>query len=305
MENNKTVRLDYWLGPIKLFSKRFEGTIRWYNLLSLFSEQAQLKTDGDKASYYVSVCYDDAVKACVADDGVYQYRVSHYNRNYIDLTLSYDEYLALFSGKTRSTLKRKLKKFTKVSDGEIDWCQYQTVDELMEFHHIARGISKNTYQEKLFDAGIPSSQTFIENMTNLAQQNNVRAYILFLNKKPIAYLYCPIEQGVVVYGFLGFMPEYAKHSPGTVLQLLVLKQLFSDREYKYFDFTEGDGAHKRLFSTASIKCANILCLPVSISSTFWLRTHQSLTEVSKFLDWCLAKANIKGTLKKMLRKQGQ
>ena len=39
-----------------------------------------------------------------------------------------------------------------------------------------------------------------------------------------------------------------------------LRLLFAEQRFRYFDFTEGDGAHKALFGTHSVACCSFLLL---------------------------------------------
>src|SRR5512139_3024605 len=97
-------------------------------------------------------------------------------------------------------------------------------------------------------------------MQALAEAGQVRAYLLFDNDRPVAYLYCPASKGVLLYQYLGYDPEYSSWSVGTILQWLALEQLFGERTYELFDFTEGQSDQKRQFSTHSVRCANVYFL---------------------------------------------
>lgn len=181
-----------------------------------------------------------------------------YPRHLVDLTTGFDAYMAKFSGKTRSTLKRKLRKFQELSGGASKWKQYRTNDEISEFLTLARALSQKTYQERLLDAGLPSDAAFTAEALARADRHQVRGFILFLDEKPISYLYLPIRDGRVIYAYLGYDPSYAEYSPGTVLQLLAMESLFVEPGLAVFDFTGGAGQHKQLFSTHSEDCVDIL-----------------------------------------------
>ncbi|HWT13809.1 MAG TPA: GNAT family N-acetyltransferase [Allosphingosinicella sp.] len=68
----------------------------------------------------------------------------------------------------------------------------------------------------------------------------------------------PLEGETLVYAYLGYDPDFADASPGTVLQLEAMRQLMEERRFRLFDFTEGDGQHKRLFATGSVECVDLL-----------------------------------------------
>lgn len=247
----------------------------------------------------------------VADDlpliatvgGFLRYAVFQYQHCYIDLQQSYDAYLSQFSSKTRSTLRRKIKKYREFCGGEIHWETYAKPDEMRTFYAHARTVSALTYQEKLLDVGIPDSEQFARHLEQFAEQDLVRGYILFHQDKPVSYLYSPIEESALVYAHLGYDPEYSKHSVGTVLQSLVIEQLCDEQRFKYFDFTEGQSAHKRLFASHQVKRANILYLKNTLRNRFLVRTHDATNRFSKSLgDW-LEKIGIKKKIKDFLRRR--
>ncbi len=230
-----------------------------------------------------------------------RYVLRAYERRFIDLSTSFADYLNKFSPKTRATLKRKLRKFAELSGGTIDWREYRSAEEALEFHKYARAISAVSYQERLFDAGIPSTPDFLENMQALAERGQIRAYLLFHEGRPVSYIYCPIIDRRVIYGYLGFAPDLAKHSPGTVLQHLALEKLFAERAFRLFDFTEGDGAHKQLFATHSIHCADIFYLKPASNTSLLVYAHWAVSRASAGADAILARSGLKARLRQLLR----
>lgn len=234
-------------------------------------------------------------------NGLVRYAISRFERRFIDLRGDFESYLEQFSGKTRATLKRKLRKFAELSHGRIDWRQYRTPSELMAFHRDARAISQLSYQEKLFDAGLPADEAFLAGMRAQAQRGQVRAYLLFLDGRPISYLYCWSVGRRLQYGYLGFDPQFAAHSPGTVLQLLALEALFAEQSFPLFDFTEGDGDHKRLFATHSVPCATVLYLRPWPSNLLILLGHRLVSRLSVLVARLTERLGLKVRLRQLLR----
>ena len=109
-------------------------------------------------------------------------------------------------------------------------------------------------------------------MRELADRDDMRAFLLFLAGEPIAYLYLPVSGRTLIYAYLGYDAEHAHLSPGTVLQMAALEDLFAEKRFAYFDFTEGEGAHKALFGTGSIPCASYIMLRPSGSNRALLRS---------------------------------
>ena len=189
-----------------------------------------------------------------------------YARRYADLTLGFDEYMAQLSAKSRSTLRRKLRRFASLSGGTIDVRCYREPEEMAEFYRLARQVSETTYQERLLDAGLPEGRVAEAEMKRLARHDRVRGWLLFLEGEPIAYLYAPADGDTLIYAHLGYDPAHAPHSPGTVLQLEAMRMLMEEGRFARFDFTEGDGQHKRQFGTGSVECADLLLLRKSLAN---------------------------------------
>lgn len=199
-----------------------------------------------------------------AGGGMIAFVRQHYTRHYIDLTIGFDAYQAHLSSNTRSAMKRKARKVAEVSGGTLDVRRFRTPDDMTTFHDIARRISLRTYQERLLGSGLPDSDAFLRQMYSMAAADSVRAWLLYVAGEPAAYLYCPVQGGVVRYDHVGHDPAFNDLSPGGVLQMAALGDLFAEGRFTRFDFTEGDGQHKRQFATDGVQCIDMLLLRASL-----------------------------------------
>jgi len=229
------------------------------------------------------------------------YMSSQYRHCFIDLDQPFENYEKKFSSKTRSTIKRKVRKYAEHCGGTIPWSTYRTPDEMRRFISAARVVSSRTYQEKLLDAGIPSSAEFIREMEALAADDRVRAYVLFDGERPVSYLYCPVVDDSLIYAYLGYDPEYMRLSVGTVLQWLAVEQLFKEGHFKFFDFTEGESDHKRLFATHDLRCATIVWLKRSFRNKVLIHGHRLSCQLSASLGDTLERLGVKARVKRLLR----
>jgi len=189
-----------------------------------------------------------------------------YARYFADFSDGFDAYMAHFSSKSRATLKRKIKRYAELSDGMIDVRGYRTPDEVTAFIEAALPLSRKSYQHRLLDAGLPDSNEARAEMAALAAADRVRAFLLYRGGRPVAYLYMPVADDTLIYAYLGYDPQEAEHSPGTVLQVEAIRQLAGEGRYSRLDFTEGEGQHKRLFSTGGVGCADVLLLRPTIGN---------------------------------------
>ena len=238
----------------------------------------------------------------ISDVGNYLcYAPLQYQHCYIDLGLTFENYQKKFSSKTRSTINRKVKKYTEHCGGSIVWQTYQTPDEMRDFFRHARAVSKLTYQERLLDSGIPDSEEYIREAESLAATQSVRAYLLFHGERPVSYLYCPVQEGVMIYAYLGYDPDYMQLSVGTVLQWLAVEQIFKEGRFRYFDFTEGQSEHKRFFATHQQPCANVFLIKKTWRNYAVIYSHLSMDRFSTWLGVTLERWGVKAKVRRFLR----
>jgi len=181
-----------------------------------------------------------------------------YPRSYADLSQDFHAWLAGLSGKTRATLKRKARKLADRSGGSLDVRCYRSPQEMELFYAQAREVSARSYQERLLGAGLPDGPEALAEMRALAAGGGVRGWLLFTDARPISYLYAPAEGQTLIYAFVGYDPDFSDVSPGTVLQLEAMRELMEEGRFRFFDFTDGDGQHKRQFATGSVDCVDLL-----------------------------------------------
>ncbi|MEM6857488.1 MAG: GNAT family N-acetyltransferase [Pseudomonadota bacterium] len=189
-----------------------------------------------------------------------------YPRHYIAMSGSFTDYMARFSGKTRSTLRRKARKLESEVGPRLAITEHRTLAEVERFLERAAPLSAMTYQARLLDAGLPDDPAARRTMLTLAEADRIRCFLLEASEGPIAYLALPVHGSTLVYAHLGYDPQWARLSPGTVLQMHALERLFAEQRFTHFDFTEGDGAHKAMFGTDQIECASFALLTPTLAN---------------------------------------
>ncbi len=188
-----------------------------------------------------------------------------YRRHFIDMRQSFADYMGRFSGKTRSTLRRKARKLAEETGGYFV-TEHRAAAEIEAFLAAALPLSARTYQARLLDAGLPDDPAARRAMLEAAEDGRMRAFLLHAGGAPIAYLSLPVTGATLVYAHLGYDPDCARLSPGTVLQMDALERLFAERRFRWFDFTEGEGAHKAMFGTGSAACSSLVLLEPTLAN---------------------------------------
>ncbi|WP_288457569.1 GNAT family N-acetyltransferase [uncultured Sphingomonas sp.] len=205
--------------------------------------------------WFVTSLPDGAV---IAAPGISHVR-QRYHRYYVDLTAGEAAWRAGLSGQARSGMKRKAKKLAAANGGALDIRRYRTPADMAAFHPLARAVAATTYQERLLGSALPADAGFVAEMQERAAVDGARGWLLFLGDAPIAYLWGAGEGDSLRYDYVGHDPAFGELSPGSVLMEAALTDLFADR-FARFDFTEGEGQHKRTLATGSVACRDVLLL---------------------------------------------
>lgn len=255
--------------------------------------------DGYKIISYPQSGYDSLM---TRHPGLVQGKLRHFHHHYVDMSGDFDNYLAQFSGKTRSTLLRKCRKFADYCGGTLDVREYSSPAEIRDFLSIARPLSARTFQERLLNAGLPNSEAELTSALQLAEADALRAYLLFHDDKPVSYLYLPVSDGTLIYSLVGYDPDYRQQSVGTVLQLEVFKRLFQEQRYRYFDFTSGGGEHKKLFCTDTLDCVSTLLLRNTAFNHSLLSAVRGFDTTVESLSSKLSSAGLKPAIRRLIRR---
>lgn len=231
-----------------------------------------------------------------------RYLRSRYPRRYIEMTGTFQDYLKTFSSKSRSTLTRKVRKFGEASGGALDVRVYRTPPEMAEFHRLAREVSRKTYQEKFYAAGLPDGPAYVKELEERAAKDAVRGFLLFQGGQPVAYLLCPAQEDRLLYDHLGHDPAVQQLSPGTVLQYAALEHLFGEGRFRIYDFTEGDAPHKEFFATHHRDCGDVFFFRRTLKNRIAVSLHRGLDRFSARIRRLLERIGIRAWLKRLTRR---
>jgi GNAT acetyltransferase-like protein len=305
----KTTELKFRLGELTLFAigRRLQvwQPDNWLDASPFVKAQFAL-TESIEGALYRSIPIAHELPAWWSDTDTICYVIQQYQRYYVDLSGTYEQYFEKFSSKTKSTLRRKVRKFRDESGGTIVWKEYRSSQELRDFHAIATSLSERTYQARMFDMGLPSDASFLSRMCADGDRDAARGYLLFLNGEAIAYLYCPIQNRLVEYAYVGYLAQYSHLSPGSILFLLVVESLFKEKQHRAFDFTEGapaaKGSHKEAFSTHGRPCADVVVLKSNWRNVLLVRGHRGFDNFSSGVGAFLDRIGFKSHVKRFMRR---
>lgn len=223
-----------------------------------------------------------------------------YEHYYLEFAGTFDDYLGKFPQKQRYNLKRTVRKYAEFAGG-LDCRQFRTRDEVAQFYSQARELSTKTYQERILGVGLPGEDAFRDDLLAKAERGEVRCFMLYHAQRPVSYLHCRSAGNVLLYDYIGYDPEYAAWSPGTVLQMCVIEMLFAEGSFRLLDFGQGAAQYKRMFSTGSQRCADIYYFRPTLRNGFYVRLHRSMDRFSSAIGRRLAAWGLKDRVKKLMR----
>lgn len=219
---------------------------------------------------------------------------------FVALEGSFDDYLRTFSPKSRQNIVRAAKKFSDKGDDSF-FRVFTTPDEINDFINQATEISLKTYQSRLLGAGLPQTESFRKSACELARAGKARGYILSTEGTALAFAWCRIDGTRVIYDTIGYLPEFSKLSPGTVLLYYILRDLFSNEHVTHLDFGPGHAPYKQMFSSVKHEYIDLYLFRNTLRNRVFSGLHRQINRFSENLGRTLERLGIKSKVKKLIR----
>jgi hypothetical protein len=220
---------------------------------------------------------------------------------FVEIRGSFDDYLKKFSAKSRHNLTRSVRKFLEQSGANAFEVSTEP-GSMRRFFDEAVAISRQTYQTRLLHSGLPETDEFYRGMVEAATQGQARAYLLGDQGRPIAFAWCRGRGSRLTYEVIGYLPESAPLSPGTVLLFLIVRDLFESGTHKLLDFGQGEAFYKSQFSTGYVDFCDAYLLRRNARNSVLVWLHYSLDRFSSWLGRVLEKAGLKKRVRMLLRR---
>lgn len=231
------------------------------------------------------------------------YRPSIPSEHYvINLPASFEEYLQKFSAKTRSNLRRCVRKLEKDSGAKVGLTRITSPEQVDFFVDVAVQISKKTYQWNLLGSGLRTPEVLKRNLRFLAEHNWLRCYLLWCGKEACAFMICHQRNGVCHSPTIGYDPQWEKYSVGTIQQLLIIEDLFTYDCPVIFDFGVGAGAQKEFFGNAHYLDADVYLLRRSAYVHLACGVHSASNNLNMHTARLFDQLHLKRHIKKFVRK---
>jgi CelD/BcsL family acetyltransferase involved in cellulose biosynthesis len=180
-------------------------------------------------------------------------------RRRIRLPETPEQYWSKFSSKTRSTFRRKLKKF-----GQTRLDRITNIEQVPAFLEAAHRISVQTWQSRQLGLRVRNDDAERAQLTTLARLGLLRCYLWHVDGEPVAFTIGNQGHGCFHYEEVGYLTAHARNSPGQMMLLQMIDDLILHDRPEWFDFGGGDADYKQLFATHESRSGTVWLFPPTL-----------------------------------------
>lgn len=221
--------------------------------------------------------------------------------HFIEIQPSWDAYFSQFTGKSRQNLRRSVKRFGERQQTGNGVELLTTPADMPRFHREALRISEETYQHKLLKSGLPADAGFVAYLGKLALEGRARGYLLRDGGRPIAYAWCSMTGGVFKYEIVGYLPDSADLSPGTVLLYHIIEDAHAIANCRFLDFGPGEALYKSMFANRKVEYVDLYLFRMRAVNLLLVCLHRGLAVANEGLGRLLDKLGVKSRIKRFIR----
>ena len=225
-----------------------------------------------------------------------------FEHQFIDMPSTLDAYMNELGKRSKKSLAYSRRRLLRDYADDVEITCFEHEDDVEAFLDHAIAISKKTYQWRLLGLGLRNRKAFDRRLRFAAQKTWLRSYILFCSGRPVAFMLGYQHRRCFYYTDVGFDPDYAQWSVGSVLQLEVIEDLYArDNRPELFDFSTGYGDHKARFGNRQQEEVNLLLLPRTLRHAILAGAYKRLDGLANFAVSTADRIGVKQTLKKTIR----
>lgn len=231
----------------------FRGSESLENSTILVASVMESLRDGEADVAYMNFLREDSdlFRQSVAQPSLFcrdyaRIRQPHFA---IKLPGSAEEYHKGLSSNARWQAKSKQKKLMKDFAGDVEVRCFKDKSEVEILAQDAERIAKMSYQRGL-GVGFADSPSMRDALRLKAERGWLRAYVLYLGKKPAAFWIGDINGATFGSDFLAYDTEFAKYSPGMFLIVKVIEGFCDAKSdgVTTIDFATGHAQYKEALS---------------------------------------------------------
>ena len=188
---------------------------------------------------------------------------------------SHEDWLGAMSKKTRYNLKRAVKQLEGQCQSAMELICVRQEDQVPDFLGNLDQVFGNTWQAAVFGYQPRNTPAAEEQHRQLARAGLLRSYLLLCDGTPVAYLRGYQYRDVYYFEEIGFDKNRRDQQPGTVLNFLVIEDLYRVNTPQFLDFGYGENDYKRILGNAETSAVTATLVRAG-SREDWLVLLQSL-----------------------------
>jgi CelD/BcsL family acetyltransferase involved in cellulose biosynthesis len=222
---------------------------------------------------------------------------------YLVLPDSFQEFLNNLPAKERQNIKYRHKRLIKKFSGKVRLSRFWEEDDVQALVSAAEEIAKKTYQ-RAFGRGFTLAEA--AGLRGEARTGSLRAYILYIEENPCAFLIARWHRGILYGTYAGHDPKYAEYSLGRYLLMCCIEDCFlrnNGERTLIIDPGVGDQPYKRLFTNSERLDAHVAVYAPTL--TGFLRSVARIISCAGFYSAkaVLQKSNLLPAIRKIRRNQ--
>jgi hypothetical protein len=218
----------------------------------------------------------------------------------VKLPATYDQFIRRRSSNTRHNLKRYTKRLQESYGDQIAVRFFRNprdIDSLMEE---TEKVASKTYHRGLKVGFVDDDETR-RRMQLYASQDRLRAYILYIGDKPIAF-WNGFHYGSTFFTWTtGYDPHYRDLRPGLFLLQRVFMDLCGEKTVSEVDFGSGDAQYKRDWCDDNREEVSMYLFAPNVKGVALNALRTPLLACSGAARWGLNKTNLLQRAKKLWR----
>jgi CelD/BcsL family acetyltransferase involved in cellulose biosynthesis len=172
---------------------------------------------------------------------------------YLTLPATFDEFLRSRSRESRQQFRRHARMLARDFPGEVRFQSVRSERDVQDFARKADEISQKTYQRAL-GAGFVNDLEMREMLRAAAQKAALRACLLYIGERPIAFASGFVSNRTLYGTFTGYDPGFKKYRPGLQTLMRLVEESFEPGgNLLRVDAGSGDVPYKRALFDSSWK----------------------------------------------------
>lgn len=216
---------------------------------------------------------------------------------------THEDYLGAMSKKTRYNLKRAVKQLESQCNSAMELVCVTQEEQVADFFRALDQVYTKTWQASVFGYQPRNSPSAESQHRQLAKSGLLRSYLLVCDGIPVAYLRGYQFRGRYYFEEIGFDKARREQQPGTVLNFLVIEDLFRKDSPDYLDFGYGENDYKRILGNIESPAVTATLVRIGSRDDLLVRVQALLTSVYSSLRQVAINLKLDTRLRQLLKRR--